>query len=161
MNLKIKLGQVVLTRQINNGFNDTYYVYDDFGNKCFVLPPSAADALTDKTYIGTEDVLTKFAYIYRYDSRNRCIYKKLPGADLIYMIYDKADHLIFSQDGEQRSKMPKEWTFSIPDVFNRTIVTGICTDTISVKNIVLNGSFVNGNNGFMNTGYRLPVIQPD
>jgi RHS repeat-associated protein len=152
---KDKLGQVVLTRQVNNGFNDTYYVYDDFGNKCFVLPPSAADALTDNTYTGTEDALTTFAYIYRYDSRNRCIYKKLPGADPIYMIYDKADHLIFSQDGEQRSKMPKEWTFSIPDVFNRTIVTGICTDTISVKNIVLNGSFVNGNNGFMNTGYQL------
>ena len=153
---KDKQGEVILTRQKNGGeYYDTYYVYDDFGNKCFVLPPSAAAGLSSNTYTGAEELLRNFAYIYQYDSRNRCIYKKLPGTDPIYMVYDKADHLIFSQDGEQRSKMPKEWTFSIPDVFNRTILTGICTDTVSVKNIVLNGSFVNESNGFMNTGYQL------
>uniref|UniRef100_UPI0025B88BA8 RHS repeat domain-containing protein n=1 Tax=Bacteroides sp. UBA939 TaxID=1946092 RepID=UPI0025B88BA8 len=46
-----------------------------------------------------------------------------------YYIYDKADRLIFSQDGEQRKKSPKEWTFSIPDVFGRVCVTGICSNT--------------------------------
>ena len=85
---KDKLGQVVLIRQINNDQNyDTYYVYDDFGNRCFVLPPLAADGLTDNTYDGTKDVLQKYAYMYRYDYRNRCIWKKLPGAEGINMIY--------------------------------------------------------------------------
>ncbi len=153
---KDKLGQVVLTRQVNNGqLHDTYYVYDDFGNRCFVLPPLAADGLTtDKTYNETEDALQKYAYLYRYDERNRCIRKKLPGAEAISMIYDKADHLIFSQDGEQRKR--GEWTFSVPDVFNRAVVTGICKgDTTAIKNTIVSGSFVSGNSGFMNTGYQL------
>jgi hypothetical protein len=43
---KDKQEQTVLTRQILNGSNvDTYFVYDDFGNLCFVLPPLAADTL--------------------------------------------------------------------------------------------------------------------
>ena len=75
--------------------------------------------------------MKNFAYIYQYDYRNRCIYKKLPDADPIYMIYDTADHLIFSQDGEQRNKNPQEWSFNIPDVFGRTVLTGICKNSLT------------------------------
>jgi len=47
------------------------------------------------------------------------------------MIYDTADHLIFSQDGEQRNKNPQEWSFNIPDVFGRTVLTGICKNSLT------------------------------
>ncbi|PQJ80278.1 DUF6443 domain-containing protein [Polaribacter porphyrae] len=41
---KNKQGQVVLKRTYNNGKpHDTYYVYDDFGNLTYVLPPLAAE----------------------------------------------------------------------------------------------------------------------
>ena len=48
--------------------------------------------------------MSQYAYIYRYDGFNRCSYKKLPGCEPVYYIYDKAGRLILSQDGEQRSK---------------------------------------------------------
>jgi len=144
---KNKLGQIILTRQINNNHNcDTYYVYDDFGNKCFVLPPSVTSGLKDG--VGLDNVLQRFGYIYRYDSRNRCIYKKLPGTDPIYMIYDKADRLIFSQDGEQRKKTPQEWSFNIPDVIGRIVLTGVCTNSLTytadpLKDIVVKADTTN------------------
>ncbi|WP_321425139.1 DUF6443 domain-containing protein [uncultured Bacteroides sp.] len=152
---KDKLGQIILTRQINNNQNhDTYYVYDDFGNKCFVLPPIAADSLTEnKVYPNSDGILNRYAYLYKHDFRNRCVWKKLPGAEGINMVYDKADHLIYSQDGEQCKR--GEWTFNIPDVFNRTVITGLCSDTISVKNQVVSCNLIDGTSGFLNTGYQL------
>ena len=41
------------------------------------------------------------------------------------MRYDKAGRLVFSQDGNQRSKTAKEWTFYLHDAFGRPVVTGI------------------------------------
>jgi len=159
---KDKQGQVVLTRQRNNNQNyDTYYVYDDFGNKCFVLPPSAAAGLSDNTYNGTEELLRNFAYIYQYDYRNRCIYKKLPGADPIYMVYDIADHLIFSQDGEQRTR--GEWSFNIPDALGRIVLTGVCKNSLVYTADPLKGLFIkadwakttNDNKGYTISGTSL------
>jgi len=118
---KDKLGQVVLTRQINDGQNyDTYYVYNEFGNKCFVLPPRIQDEGI------AHAKLNELAYLYRYDNRNRCIAKKIPGCEWIYYVYDKADRLIFIQDGEQRGQKPTaEWTFNKYDAFGRVIISGV------------------------------------
>ncbi|WP_291529212.1 DUF6443 domain-containing protein [Bacteroides sp. UBA939] len=133
-----KLGQVLLTRQVVRSsstkvLHDTYYIYDDYGNRTAVLPPLASDAMKGSTTASWTNansvVLRNYAYLYIYDKRNRCRAKRLPGGDWTYYIYDKADRLIFSQDGEQRKKSPKEWTFSIPDVFGRVCVTGICSNT--------------------------------
>lgn len=123
---KDKSGRVLLTRQMNgNDPHDTYTVYDDYGNVRFVLPPLAADGLTEEgVYDAGSAILQNYAYIYRYDKYNRCIYKKLPGCDPVYTIYDAADRPIFTQDGEQRDR--NEWSFSIPDGFGRVVLSGIC-----------------------------------
>lgn len=120
-----KLNQVVLERVMNDSVrNDTYYVYDDFGNLCYVLPPLASDALyATATWTDNHTVLTSLAYTYKYDGRNRCTRKVLPGCDPIEMRYDKTDRLIFSQDGNQREK--NEWCFFFYDVFGRSTVSGI------------------------------------
>ena len=47
--------------------------------------------------------LDLYAFQYKYDGRNRCIWKKLPGAGYMEMVYDNADRLVFSQDGNQRA----------------------------------------------------------
>ena len=133
---KDKLGQVVLTRQMS-GTNphSTYYVYDDFGKKRFVLSPAASDALASDSpgWDLNNQTLKDYAYIYKYDNRLRCSEKKIPGADPIYYVYDKADRLILTQDGNQRVK--SEWSFSKYDVFGRMILSGVLSDTRSLATL--------------------------
>jgi len=121
-----KLGRKVLSRAA--GDHDTYYVYDDLDNLRYVLPPLAADELMRTNtgdYESTSYTLSLYGYIYHYDGRKRCTEKKLPGCDWIYMVYDKADRLILSQDGNQRAKSTKQWTVTKYDVFGRVLFTGL------------------------------------
>ena len=98
---KDKEGRVVLKRKftlfgIIGGQNrykayDTYYVYDQFGNLSYVLPPLASEIRTI-----TEQKLTGLCYQYVYDHRNRLVEKRLPGKNWEFMVYDKQDRLIAS-----------------------------------------------------------------
>jgi len=134
LEFKDKLGQVILTRQINGSEKyDTYFVYDDFGNLRYVLPPIAVERATDLS--DNSEVMKQYAYVYQYDHRNRCIWKRLPGCDPIYYVYDKADRLIFSQDGEQRVKSPKQWTFNKYDAFGRLVVSGIYRSSVTQEQL--------------------------
>ena len=124
---KNKQGQVILTRQLNSGTaHDTYYVYDDFDNLSYVIPPMLADKLIKENKQITDNSLEvkQYAYLYKYDERNRCIRKRLPGCDWIYYVYDRGDRLIFTQNAEQRKT--GEWLYSVPDAFGRIVQTGIC-----------------------------------
>ncbi|HBB02136.1 MAG: hypothetical protein A2W86_09275 [Bacteroidetes bacterium GWD2_45_23] len=95
------LDQILLERKVDNDINyDTYYVYDDFGNLRFVLPPAASDALTAVNVIWditSNQVLKDYAFYYQYDGKNNCILKKLPGCNDIEMRYDMSERLIFSK----------------------------------------------------------------
>ena len=141
---------------------DTYTVYDDYGNVRFVLPPPAADGLTEEgLYDARSAILQIYAYIYRYDKYNRCIYKKLPGCAPVYTIYDVADRPIFTQDGEQRDR--NEWSFSIPDGFGRVVLSGICknqpaydAESCPLDTVVVKAVWANEANSLK--GYRLEGI---
>ncbi|TFD95039.1 hypothetical protein E2605_14570 [Dysgonomonas capnocytophagoides] len=131
---KDKLGQVVMTRQINDGANlDTYYVYDDYGNLCYVLPPLAAGKSDTAT-------LNLLAYQYKFNDRNLCIWKKLPGCEPVYYVYDKADRLILTQDGEQRQN--SEWLFSVPDALGRVVLSGICKNSLDYSTSPLQSTVI-------------------
>ncbi len=123
-----KLGNLVLERRVNGDeYIDTYYVYDEHNKLRFVLPPLAADELTSATdgffEMKNDNVLGKYAYVYKYDSRNRCNYKKLPGCAEINMTYDIHGNLIFSDNGELRKKDLVE--FYRYDKYNRIIMRGV------------------------------------
>ena len=112
-----KLGHLVLTRQIQGSEpHDTYYVYDEKGNLCFVLQPMYQSSAN----------LDLYAFQYKYDGRNRCVYKKLPGAKHITYTYNDDDQLIYSQDGRQRSR--KKLTYYKYDYLRRMTCWGECTD---------------------------------
>lgn len=157
-----KEDHVLLIRQIHNMITyDTYYVYDNYGNLRYVLPPM---------YQENAD-LNLYAYQYKYDSCRRCIEKKLPGCDIVKYIYDQTNNLVFSQDGIQRRKSIPEWTFYLHDVFNRLTVQGSCTNTdafyavnkmqvstlvTDAKGIVATGL---GNSGYTSTfALQSPVV---
>ncbi len=122
---KDKEGRMILKRIRANGkeFN-TYYVYDIYGNLACVLPPKlmqlANNTTTNAVYT---PLLKELAYQYRYDDKNRLIEKKLPGKDWEYMVYDKQDRLVATQDALLRTE--GKWMFTKYDKFARVAVTGI------------------------------------
>jgi RHS repeat-associated protein len=121
---KDKQGQVVMKR--SSGDVDTYYVYNDLNQLSYVIPPKAVDELTD--FSDDNAILKQYCYLYQYDERGNCIYKRLPGCTPIYMVYDKADRLVLSQDGNQRKRLQgasAQWTVTKYDSFGRAVFTGL------------------------------------
>ncbi|WP_353117494.1 DUF6443 domain-containing protein [Myroides odoratus] len=103
----------------------TYYVYDQYNNLTYVLPPLAYGK-TDAT------TLDQLCYQYKYDHKNRLVAKKLPGKEWEFMVYDKADRLlaqgpVYSPFGDEA----KGWMFSKYDAFGRVVYTGFYTGTPS------------------------------
>lgn len=114
-------GKLIMKRQISeSGNHDTYYVYDQFGNLSFVMPP-----LSDLS--GSPQDLDGVCYQYRYDTRNRLVEKKLPGKQWEFIIYDKLDRVVAT--GPALSPFSNlvsngGWNITKYDVFGRPIITG-------------------------------------
>ncbi|XHR97714.1 hypothetical protein ACFJIV_14260 [Mucilaginibacter sp. UC70_90] len=100
-------------------FLSTYYVYDDFGQLAFVLPPlSSAD-----TGLPVKATLDNLCYQYNYDEQVRLIQKKLPGRDWEFMVYNKLNQPVLTQDGIQR--LTNQWTVTKYDALGRVVMTGL------------------------------------
>ncbi|GAA4304542.1 hypothetical protein GCM10023163_28790 [Aestuariibaculum suncheonense] len=123
---KDKQGRVVLKRTYNNGAHDTYYVYDKYGNLTYVLPPKVVH---DSSISSTE--LNELCYQYVYDDRNRLVEKKIPGKGWEYIVYNKLDQPIMTQDAKQREPSTDEWLFTKYDTFGRVAYTGLVTGNFS------------------------------
>jgi RHS repeat-associated protein len=114
---KDKQGKVVLKQvQIGAGSNlSTYYIYDDFDLLRCVIPPAATRSTIELNYY------------YKYDAEHRMTGKKIPGAQWVYMVYDKRDRLVAIQDGNMRKDTPEltddEWLITLYDALNRPVMT--------------------------------------
>ncbi|TRX39515.1 DUF6443 domain-containing protein, partial [Flavobacterium restrictum] len=117
---KNKEGQVVLKRTYDNLIkHDTYYVYDQYGNLTYVLPPLVTAPATQ---------LDDLCYQYKYDSRNRLVEKKIPGKQWEFIVYDKLDRVVatgpaFSPFSDSAAGVVG-WMITKYDVFNRPVYTG-------------------------------------
>jgi hypothetical protein len=119
----------------HDGWACTYYVYDHFDNLRYVIPPQAVQQMVDAndwSLVENADFINRWMFYYDYDERQRMTIKKVPGARPVYMVYDKRDRLILTQDGNQRSTQfgdasGKQWLFTKYDALNRPIITGIYT----------------------------------
>ncbi len=120
-----KLGRKTLERTIDGErYQDTYYVYDDLGLLRYVLTPEASVAMSSAgTFCDSSSLLSKQAYIYKYDSKGRCASKRLPGCAHILYRYDKGDVPVFTQDGEMRKRVG--WSFSFRDALDRDAISGV------------------------------------
>ena len=125
-------GHVVLKRVWETDVKslDTYYVYDDLGNLRYVLPPAVnehTDRLSEpiSSFDESQTVFDQFIYGYRYDGRKRLTEKKIPGKGWEFMVYNKLDQVVMSQDANQRNKTPQEWIYTKYDAFGRTVITGL------------------------------------
>jgi len=126
---KNKNGQIILKRtygdsKVNGATqygvaHDTYYVYDNFGNLTYVLPPKA-EANENKPSV-TE--LNDLCYQYAYDHRNRLVEKKIPGKGVEFIVYDNLDRPVLTQDPNLRAT--QDWLFTKYDKLGRVAYTGM------------------------------------
>lgn len=109
----------------NNGsYLSTNYVYDDFGNLAYVIPPIPVTTTYPTSFVETTPVFLNFIYGYHYDGRNRLVEKKIPGkGDWDYIVYNNLDQVVATQDPVQRNN--NQWLFTKYDGFGRVIETGI------------------------------------
>ncbi len=132
-------GQTLLVRKMISASEnaDTYYVYNEYNQLAFVIPPLAAvSASLDQA------TLDNLCYQYRYDGRGRLVEKKLPGKGWEYLVYNKADRLIMTQDTVLKGK--GQWLFTKYDQFGRVVYTGI-SNNASDRALIQNSANVNTN----------------
>ncbi|MDI9308639.1 MAG: DUF6443 domain-containing protein [Limnohabitans sp.] len=117
---KDKEGRVVLKRTYNGTDTlDTYYVYDQYSNLTYVIPPLAEGRIDLATLDG-------LCYQYKYDHRNRLVEKKLPGKQWEFIVYDKLDRPVAT--GPAFAPFTNlagttGWMITKYDAFSRPVVT--------------------------------------
>lgn len=113
-----KQGKIIMVKR---GEGCTYYVYDELGRLRFTLPNLPSSKLTNGNYDLTNSTLKAIAYCYKYDNRGNMIYKRLPGCEPQYMVYDQIGQLVLKQDGNQR--IAGKWTLCAYDSIGRNLYT--------------------------------------
>ncbi len=119
-------------------FIDTYFVYDDLGRLTYVIPPKAAkeviseiqksnlDKLVGSNLVESlslESIKDAF-YSYKYDSKNRVVESKAPGAEKVLYVYNKQGNLALVQDAGLRVQN-QNWIYSKYDAKGRKVLEGI------------------------------------
>ncbi|NER16774.1 DUF6443 domain-containing protein [Spongiivirga citrea] len=139
---KDKLGRVVLKRTYESEMqHDTYYVYDDYGNLTYVLPPKV-----DTTDGVSAIELSELCYQYQYDGRNRLVEKKIPGKGEEYIIYNKLDQPVMTQDANLREQ--DKWLITKYDVFGRVAFTGIHHQPAGFSRETMQNDYANNTNTY-------------
>ncbi len=116
-----KKGRTILTETLTEGQPvQTFYVYDDRDLlRAVIQPEGVARGLAGNPL---------FSFLYRYDSKKRLIEKHIPAMEAVFIVYDKLDRPLLTQDGNLRKR--RQWLFNRYDAFGRIIMTGILTDSL-------------------------------
>lgn len=147
-------GQTVLVRKMLSKIvgTNTYYVYNEYDQLAFVIPPLASVTATLD-----EPTLNNLCYQYRYDGRKRLVEKKLPGKDWEYMVYDKSDRLVLTQDAGMRTQ--GQWMLTKYDQFGRIILTAIISggERPALQNLIKDLVITESRNtaGFIKDGMQI------
>ena len=130
--------RVVLKRTYNNEVaHDTYYVYDNYGNLSFVLPPKI-----DVKQPITQTILDNLCYQYIYDIKSRLIRKKIPGKGWEEIVYDFANRPILTKQTLVPQKIVNgivatTWNFTKYDDLGRVYSSGLVYIKKSISRVQL------------------------
>ena len=88
----------------------------------------------------------KLVYEYNYDDRNRMVRKKLPGAEEVFMVYDKLDRIVLYTGWKFKKRQFMDYVKY--DKLRRQVVSGMYKDPASRENLqnILNNHNVNSEN---------------
>ena len=127
-----KSGRLLLQRQVisSNEWADTYYIYNDFGNIVFVLPPEASKEFvsSNQTYeFWSNSYLNLMCHFYQYDER-QLLQGKVTSGSMHYYALDKAGRIVMEQTYDAPSEdMSRGFKFFKYDKLGRQIMSGIYT----------------------------------
>lgn len=160
---KVQVGDVLSSSDIYTGWLVTMYVYDDKNQLRVVIPPKAVTQVKANGWSFTLAILDGLCFRYEYDLRQRMLGKKIPGAAWNWMVYDKADKLVFAQDGNMGSR--GQWMTTLYDGLDRPVMTGITTYSGAQSDLQLYVNGVTGNptsgtliNGITTVGGVVPNL---
>ena len=131
---KDKHGRVILKRTYgrNELAHDTYYIYDDFGNLTYVLPPKS-EPHSGLTGSQQQTILDNLCYQYRYDKKNRLVEKKIPGKGKEYIVYNNLDLPVMTRDSLLQTK--GKWLFTKFDPLGRPVYSGVWNGNYTQKQL--------------------------
>jgi len=112
----------------NNTWLETCYVYDDWGNLRYQVPPKAMEKLHSGT-AWSQAFADEWVFQYVYDTKHRLIEKKTPDAGWTYIAYDPLDRPVLVQDANLKSK--NKWYFTKWDIKGRQLISGVYASTES------------------------------
>ncbi len=121
-----------------DGWLCTYYIYDDLNNLRAVIQPQGLDLIKPGYVLNNPTILSEQVFRYEYDHRNRIIMKKVPGAGEVYMVYDKRDRLVMTQDANMRAT--GKWMVTKYDVLNRPFETGLWNSATTFAQHIANAN---------------------
>ncbi len=141
-----KLGRTILKQvQIDETLEgvatswlETYYIYDEYNRLKYILPPKALKVLgTGGTLDANSASVAELIHKFTYDTRGRLVEKKVPSAALQFIVYDKLDRVVLTQDGNLRDS--SKWNFVKYDAFNRPVYSGVYKNTTQTTRAAVQG----------------------
>ncbi len=125
----------------------TAYAFDQLGRVTMIMSPEGVKRIVNSGGLLNSDFIARWAYLFNFDQRGRQISKKVPGKAWEYMVYDRWDRLVATQNGNQRKQ--GTWTFTKYDELNRPIITGQISSTrtqtqltADIESAVASGSII-------------------
>ena len=133
-------------------YYDTYYIYDHADRLICVMPPECSKVFQTFSIIGCQvdlfsnENILKYGYLYKYDDYNRLSEKKLPGRGWEYMVYDKADRLVATQDANMREQ--GKWILYSYDELGRVLSEHMLSSSVFSNEYLQD--YVDSNDGVQN-----------
>ena len=137
---RIVLKKVQLTASADNGSGSghtgwlcTYYIYDALSRLRCVIQPRGVETLASNSWdlsYSSGILLDEQCFRYEYDEKSLMILKKVPGAGLVYMVYDARDRLVMTQDANMRQGTVK-WMVTTYDAMNRPVASYLWNNSTS------------------------------
>ncbi|HMU44532.1 MAG TPA: DUF6443 domain-containing protein, partial [Ignavibacteriaceae bacterium] len=127
------------------GWLCTYYVYDDFGRLRYTITPKAVAAMLTAQNWDVSSLKEGLCFYQEYDNRGRVVVKHSPDGGEVWLVYDKRDRLVFSQDENQRHRTPSkpnQWSFSLYDENDRALATGLVDDNTGYSRQYMQQNYV-------------------
>lgn len=117
-----------------NQWLNTYYVYDHLDRRVYTIPPGAVELLgSGATHTVHASTLSELIFSYTYDEEGKMVTRKIPAKGLEYLVYDRLDRLVLTQDANLRAQ--GKWLFTKYDRAHRPVMTGLLSSSDSFNEL--------------------------